>query len=176
MISQLRRQNISDHIDLKELASEIAGIKWKGNVCDCPFHDSVSKTSMKYYHNDNHLHCFGCPSHQNHFDAVWFVAKFNNWNISRAIKWLEVTYNIKRLKEVSQNDEVDDEEEAEYLTFAVVSDIFIKWMNEQNFDTDKRLRLRKIYWDANNDMLVLANIIGKTTLFKMLEESGYEIN
>ena len=174
MLSPKRKEYIETHVDLRLVAEEVAGVRWMGNKCSCPF-GSDSTPSMYYYPGTNTIYCFHCSKG---YGAVWLVSQINSWSLNRAATWLENTYKLKKqyddeLEEEEDEDEDDeDDEEEDYITFEEITNYFSKWMRCRMIEPTERMALRDCFWAAHKfrDVLMLARSMGRKELNKLKDE------
>ena len=173
-ITQARRDAISAAINLKDLAEGLAGIRWRGNTCSCCFHGQDSKPSMYYYPDSNRIYCFGCPPGEQSFDPVWFVKQLNGWSMARAARWLEKEYKLAKFAEEEVAD--GEEEDGRELSWAEISNRFLKIAHTMEATAEERLSVRKRYWDAyqTKNKLRLASMMGLEEVTELLQKLGLQ--
>lgn len=165
---QARREALSQAVNLKDLAAELAGVHWRGNTCSCCFHGRDSKPSMYYYPSTNRIHCFGCPPGEQNFDVAWFVKQLNGWSLPQTLRWLEKEYRVGTLQGGADH----SNDERRELTWKQLSDCFLREAQTMTATVEERLEVRRRYWDAFQlgDKLLLARMLGRERVEELKAE------
>lgn len=136
-VSIERQSFIGSQVDLKGLMEELAGVRWTGNRCNCPF--GSDSTPSFYCLEDKHF--FYCHHCHKGYSAVWITSLLKKCSTEQAARWLERKYNILQAPEDKVlNDNEDDK-------FQVVADFYCKDVQPQDVEIEHRVKLRIAYWE-----------------------------
>ena len=136
-VSRERQDFISAQVDLKGLMEELAGVRWMGNRCSCPF-GSDSTPSFYCLEDKNFYYCHHC--HKG-YSAVWVTALLRKCSADQAARWLERKYNILQAPEDRElNDREDDK-------FQAVADYYCNFIQPVEDELALRIKRRIAFWE-----------------------------
>jgi hypothetical protein len=166
---------VREQIIFSDLIYELTGRRTES--ISCPFHGRDSNPSFFIYSpaRGNCAWCFGCPPGSQLYDSIRFTSLFLDINRVKALQWLEKTWNLPPLEDISPEDE--EEERTITLEFTDVREPYIKFAkNDVKINNDPQLaeEYLRIYFTAEQEKQVLpiAKVLGKKAVEEILRNKG----
>lgn len=146
-----RVDQVNREVLFSDLVFDLTGKS--GSEVNCPFHGKDSTPSFYVYppSRGNSGWCFGCPPGHQYWDHVRFVRELLGYNFPKALAYIEKTYDLPFIADVTEDEPDDNGEITVTVEFEDLTEPYILLARREiltNKDIEQAEEFLRIYFQA----------------------------